>query len=639
MAWVKLFVMLGTVGIILTVWNAWTLAINSSSFVSVILLGGSVAFSFVCFDIARRRPCDSESLQFIVGFYFVIGIIIPITGWWRYRSLNRSSKDVENTQNRLLMKLIANTRDTKYGIDHGFKEMNSVDDFFKTQPLTNYKDYKPYIDYTFETGDLKDVTFKGEVVYYAATSGTTGNNKLFPISNLHIKGFVLDVAMTLYRAQHMFPAFTHLKRPFGIRINPTFKTSPQGLRIGPISSGRESNGYVPYEINKAASLAGEETVLYVHALLVLGKRNTEAFIFTFVGTTMMFMQLLEAKWKQLCTDIEIGQAWSALPLSVAIKTELNALLKPDPHRADELRKEFECGFKDIMPRIWPNAGCIALLTSGSFKNSAELLKKRYFGQIPVVSYAYGSTESSAACLTFVNDETEGNYTPIVDEVFFEFIAIDEVRSDHPPTKRIHQLRLDEEYEVVVTNNRGVYRYRCGDVIKVVGYYNDLPLIDLSYRSGQILNVANEKLTETALAEGLNIAADSLNVSIVEYTSVEGPLFEEVTKITRDGVNQGLYEVIFVELKTKDGNTVELSRHARTKFDEGLMEAQENYRAKRHQGILQPMSVYSVKDGTFSRFRQLVLSSNPLTSAIQFKQPKLLTKNEHIQFFVDNAECD
>ncbi|XP_074644568.1 uncharacterized protein LOC141901309 [Tubulanus polymorphus] len=400
--------------------------------------------------------------------------------------------------------------------------------------------------------------------------------------------------------------------------------SPHGIRIGPISCYHQANICVSYKINRALSEAGEETVFYVHALLALRKRDLAVFWLTFVGLTKLWITTIETKWKQLCTDIERGQVWIALPLSTEIKAELNALLKPDPKRADELRIKFESGFQDIIPRIWPNASCIGLLTSGSFKTSAELLKKKYFGQIPVFSSGYVGTECNYACQTFaIDNKFEDNYTPVADEVFFEFIP----------------LEMNEEYEIVVTNNRGLYRYRCGDVIQVVGFFNDLPLIDPSYRSGQILNVANEKLTETALAEGLNIAANHLDISVIDYTGVEGPTFEEVMKIARNDEMQGLYDVVFIEITAKSGQPRILKSHEKAKFDGGLIEAHENYRAKRNQGILHTMLVYQVKDGTFIKFRQMVLASNQLTSAMQFKQPRSLAKHEHIKFFLDNVYKD
>ena len=38
------------------------------------------------------------------------------------------------------------------------------------------------------------------------------------------------------------------------------------------------------------------------------------------------------------------------------------------------------------------------------------------------------------------------------------------------------------YEPVVTNNAGLYRYRQGDVVKVVDFYHQAPCVDFQFRS-------------------------------------------------------------------------------------------------------------------------------------------------------------
>lgn len=38
------------------------------------------------------------------------------------------------------------------------------------------------------------------------------------------------------------------------------------------------------------------------------------------------------------------------------------------------------------------------------------------------------------------------------------------------------------YEVVVTNTSGFYRYRLGDIVEVVGFFYQVPLIDFLFRS-------------------------------------------------------------------------------------------------------------------------------------------------------------
>jgi len=44
-----------------------------------------------------------------------------------------------------------------------------------------------------------------------------------------------------------------------------------------------------------------------------------------------------------------------------------------------------------------------------------------------------------------------------------------------------QVEVGQQYELVITNASGLYRYRFGDVIKVVGLHNACPVIEFQYR--------------------------------------------------------------------------------------------------------------------------------------------------------------
>ena len=51
----------------------------------------------------------------------------------------------------------------------------------------------------------------------------------------------------------------------------------------------------------------------------------------------------------------------------------------------------------------------------------------------------------------------------------------------PETLLIDELKEGESYELLITNIDGLYRFRLGDVIKVVGFYNKSPIIEVRFR--------------------------------------------------------------------------------------------------------------------------------------------------------------
>jgi hypothetical protein len=82
----------------------------------------------------------------------------------------------------------------------------------------------------------------------------------------------------------------------------------------------------------------------------------------------------------------------------------------------------------------------------------------------------------------------------------------------PPTLGMDEVEAGQSYELAVTTAWGLYRYRLGDVVQVVGFFKGgdgrrgAPLIEFGYRLGQLLNVRGEKTSERAMAEALRHAS-------------------------------------------------------------------------------------------------------------------------------------
>ena len=80
-----------------------------------------------------------------------------------------------------------------------------------------------------------------------------------------------------------------------------------------------------------------------------------------------------------------------------------------------------------------------------------------------------------------------------------------------------QLEVGKEYELIVTNLSGFYRYRLGDVILVTGFHNECPMIVFSYRKNQLISMYGEKVTETALRTAVEGMAEESGTAVLEYS--------------------------------------------------------------------------------------------------------------------------
>ena len=117
----------------------------------------------------------------------------------------------------------------------------------------------------------------------------------------------------------------------------------------------------------------------------------------------------------------------------------------------------------------------------------------------------------AACTQIEKPE----FALLCDSCFFEFLPAD-APDTCLDTLNIDQLEVGKEYEIIITNLSGFYRYRIKDVIKVLGYEGESPKITFSYRKSQLLDLAGDKITESMMDEAIRRTGEDLGVNIVDY---------------------------------------------------------------------------------------------------------------------------
>lgn len=92
-------------------------------------------------------------------------------------------KDLEcaaQKNDQLLMEIIKKNIDTEYGRKYAFHSIDSPQKFKEMVPLTQYEDYKEYIE-RMAKGEENILTSE-KVEYFGVSSGTTGSQKLIPVT-------------------------------------------------------------------------------------------------------------------------------------------------------------------------------------------------------------------------------------------------------------------------------------------------------------------------------------------------------------------------------------------------------------------------------------------------------------------------
>ncbi|XP_022086715.1 GH3 domain-containing protein-like [Acanthaster planci] len=594
-----------------------------------------VSTVLVAHDIYHQRRSKLHTLDSLVRQY-IINKLIGLIG---NRMRNRLESDTRNcraVQEEILLARIKAASGLAYGQEFQFADVADRDDFCRKHPLMKYDDIKPYIE-RVAAGEDRILTPDRPIIL-GVTSGTSGKSSIIPMTKGQSLAFFTQGISVLYNAMYdAYPQTNNLQKILKFFYTPKSRVSSGGIPVGPNSSSPKSTkGLLPLYTTPLAGydITTEPEALYVHLLFGLMDRNLGMIEANFASLVHTAFVELERKWPSLVQDIEHGHVSRSLQIDEDVRQRLDQLIKPDPERAAELRKEFEKGFDGIAKRIWPHLHIVAAVDSGPFQMYGKLLDERYTTDIPTYSALYAATEG----LIGVNiwpKRSKRQYLLAPRSMFYEFIPVDKIFEDQPQTLFIDQVTKGSTYELVITNAGGLYRFRLGDVVKVVDFYNECPVVELKYRKGQYLNVRGEKTSEDILYKALTDTVDGWEgVSLVDYSCAESPLLEK-----QDASDNSFpHYIVFVELSNeKDAKApVHLDEKQKLQLDENLRQQSFVYNSFREKGSIAPAVVHIVRRGSFKRLKRFSLKTRSV-SVNQFKVPRVMRRPEAAQFLFNNVE--
>lgn len=531
------------------------------------------------------------------------------------------TKHAGKVNRQILAEILELNKHSEYGGLYHFADIKGSTEYKKVVPLTDYADYEKYID-RIAAGEQNVLTTE-PVKYFALSSGTTGKQKYIPITERHRK--VINLHMTFMR-QGLINQSIPAAKTGGRGLLLINMAKPSGVTAGGLPTGagtsegiKAMQRILPYIWTspiKVLELSNQQTANYLHLLFALKERNLAYIVAPFPSAILQLFNVLEENWPRLVQDIARGTIGGHLQLDPQVKALLEKKLKPDPTRASELEIELAQGMMGIAGRIWPKLHYISCVIGGSFSIYTD--KLRYFiGQLPIDSSVYGATEALIALTVKPNNVT---YVITPRTAYFEFLPVNKAVGPNPTTLDLDQLKVGESYEVVVTNFAGFYRYRLGDIIKVVGYYQQSPVIEFLYRKGQLLNLAAEKTSELAVQHALTTAAEKWGTDVIDYT----------VRLDLDAA-VGCYR-FYVEVGRPDVLLDRIEKN-RDILEQALAEANPRFLAGLKAKRIAPLALHVVKPGTFHLMRQLLMKKG--ASFNQVKIPRVIKDEQLIHFLEQN----
>ncbi|XP_060065262.1 GH3 domain-containing protein-like [Ylistrum balloti] len=599
------------------------------------MLGVCIVTLTLTIDFYRR---DFDEMHFYTIRskinHYIANAGLAVAGQYQQWKMDKSTKDIKAAQNEILFQRLKKNKDTEYGIKYKFSEVKTREDFVKCHPLTRISHYEDYIN-RMMSGE-KNILTSAQPIIFAVTSGTSGKSSVIPmIKEQRILFFLQGVAVAYNSMIKAYPGSKSIQKNLKLFYTPKMRESPSGIPVGPNSSS-PANSKAMLSLYSTPSagyeILSEPEALYVHLLFAIRDRNIGILEANFSSIVYNALRALEYHWESLADDIEKGCISASLKIDDRIRSELDKSLSPDIRRADEIRASFKDGRMGLVKRLWPNCNVVLGTDTGAFALQGDMLRETFCKGVPLYSPLYAASEG----LLGVNIwplERPSHYLLAPQSMFCEFIPVENSDEDQPQTYFMDQVERGRVYELVITTASGLMRYRFGDVVKVVDFYNQCPVIEFMYRQGQLLNVRGEKTSEVALFKALSEGvAHWPGAKLVDYCCAESVLVEE--EDPKDKESYVPFYHVFVELEQETSNFVLLDEQ-RNLVDESLCKQSYVYQSFRKKGSIHPMRIHIVSPGTFQKLRDFTIATTS-ASANQYKAPRVLKRKDAVEMLMKNV---
>ena len=174
-------------------------------------------------------------------------------------------------------------------------------------------------------------------------------------------------------------------------------------------------------------------------------------------------------------------------------------------------------------------------------------------------------------------------------IFFEFVPANEIFNANPKRLSLKDVKIGENYAIIVNNNAGLWGYNIGDTIKFVST-NPYRIV-VTGRTKHFISAFGEHVIAEEVEHSLLKAAQEENIHITEFTVA--PMIEQ-------GNEKGYHEW-FIEFENEPGDLESFA----LKVDHNLRERNIYYDDLVSGNILQALKIRSVRKNGFIEYMKSV----------------------------------
>lgn len=519
--------------------------------------------------------------------------IIKTVGIPLMHQFNKASKNVKKSQESILKEIIERNNNTVFGKEYKFSTMQNIEDYKKKVPIQDFEGHRSYIDRMVK-GEA-DVLFAGKPMSYNMTSGTTDKPKLIPVSKNYFRTYKTLNKLWFYSCLRDNPAIFNGKSLSA--VSPSVESlTEDGTPIG--STSGSSFQAIPSILEKTYSSPYSvmciKDYLKKYYALVRGALGGDVsyIVCASPSNVLRFHQTIKENFSDLVKDIHDGTIRPDVLAEIekSQRNKMQMFYKPDPKRALLLEKLIKEHGENLKPKhYWPNVACVNTWKQGNFSRIIPEVKELFGEKTVIRAFGYQASEARAG-LVFDND---WDYSALAVNIYhFEFIAEEDRGDPAARTYLAHELEVGQRYYIVISNNSGLYRYDINDLIEIVGFYNQTPLIRFIMKGEGITSITGEKLAETQVIQAVDDVAKSLDINIKFFN-----MFCDEEKF---------FYSLFVEFSQ---NT---SRHNKDafgfEFDIRLRDINPEYEAKRGSKRLDAPTIRELQPNSYNVFKETLIAN-------------------------------
>lgn len=436
-----------------------------------------------------------------------------------YRTAQLDRMDAAAVQDATLMRLVRRAARTRFGADHGFDRIRTVEDYQDRVPI---REYNAFWDEYWKAvyPNLAGQTWPDHIPYYALSSGTTtGSTKYVPVTWEMVASNRKAAMTTMAFFRHAYPKSPIFNGKFFFLGGSTdLRKQDDGSLAGDLS------GIAAKEVSDAVrpySFPPLDLSLIPNWEVKLQKVTEQAVrepITAISGVPSWVLTLFD-RAKQITGKSTIADIWPTLRLIVHGGTKF------DPYR-ELFRKEI----------------------------ASDLVQ---FCEVYPCSEGFVATEDPRyRRLRLLPDH----------DVFFEFVPVEDLGKDRPTRHTLRTLEVGVHYAVVITSCAGLWSYLVGDTVTFESKVP--PLLRFTGRTKYFLSAFGEHLIQEEIDQAVAVAAKATGVDTIDHHV--GPVYPSDPR-------QPGYHLYLVEFRgTKPPNLDEFAKS----LDDKLCELNEDYAAHR-----------------------------------------------------------